>query len=92
MVNFQNMLNIHKVKMLPFHIAVDKREIKNLPQISLGRTSLMIKSLNKMASRKVKVTVTQLFFNENDITISDEFDNFSLKDLSTGAKEQVMLL
>lgn len=48
------MLNIHKVKMLPFHIAVDKREIKNLFQISSGRTSLMIKSLNKMASRKMK--------------------------------------
>ncbi|MCM8826889.1 MAG: hypothetical protein NC904_05150 [Candidatus Omnitrophica bacterium] len=33
----------------------------------------------------------RLSFDENDVIISDDFYNFSLKDLSTAAKEQVML-
>lgn len=52
-----------------------------------GLNSEEIKNLLFKLTQRYK----QLSFNENDITISDEFDNFSLKDLSTGAKEQVML-
>lgn len=33
----------------------------------------------------------KLSFEDDDISVSDDYDNFLLKDLSTGAKEQVML-
>ncbi len=41
--------------------------------------------LRKLTGRYVRIS-----FEEEDITISDDYQNFSLKDLSTGSKEQVM--
>jgi len=55
----------------------------------------LLESLNSEEIKKNLFKLTgrykQLFFNDSDIIISDDYNEFSLKDLSTGAKEQVMI-
>ncbi len=55
----------------------------------------LIEGLNSEEVRDALIQLTgkykELSFEDADIVISDEYNNFLLKDLSTGAKEQVML-
>ena len=55
----------------------------------------LIEGLNSEEVRDALIQLTgkykELSFEDADILISDEYNNFLLKDLSTGAKEQVML-
>jgi len=46
----------------------------------------IIKFINKLTGRYKALT-----FDERDIVIADDFGSFNIKDLSTGAKEQVMI-
>ncbi len=55
----------------------------------------LLEGLNSQEVSEYLSTLTgkykKLFFEEAGISVSDDYDNFLLKDLSTGAKEQVML-
>lgn len=62
------------------------REEENVKIQEGLQSKTVLKPLKDLTQRYNKITL-----DDDKVTISDDYDNFSLSDLSTGAKEQVML-
>jgi len=68
---------------------------KTIEKLQEEEDKELLESLNSEEVKNFLFKLTgrykQLLFNDSDIIISDDYNEFSLKDLSTGAKEQVMI-
>jgi len=68
---------------------------KTIERLQEEKDKELLEALNSEEVKNFLFKLTgrykQLLFNNSDIIISDDYNEFSLKDLSTGAKEQVMI-